>query len=143
MKNFSVILALTFPVFVFAQNLNEMLAVMVPNGTVLNQSTMFKIKSPKNTEIEIIFTKEGAFNYAIGESPENDIFFLGKSGISLTETVAILKKVGKNPQGEWGLAFHPVAGWCYQFDATENGKETKYNVAAKTGKILGPSDCDN
>lgn len=135
-----VFLSVIFSFSSFAQSISEKAAILVPGGKVTSEYYVTEVTSPSNTEMYVMFTKDGNFRRAEGENCTKDVFTLGKSGVSLADAVASAKKAGKVPSGGWELSADTSKGWVYLLEGVNDGKAGRFQIEAKSGKFLGMQD---
>lgn len=125
----------------FAIEYSETALKMIPGGKVIQEKTReVMVLTPNQSTIEVEFKKNGKFEEASGDNLEKDILVPDMGLISLQEAVALLKKEGKTPVGEWSLEESLFGNWHYEFEGIEGGKKMDYQVDAKTGKIESEID---
>lgn len=133
------LLVTSFPIF--ASEHSDAALKMIPGGKVLQEKTReVVVLTPNQTTIEVEFKKNGKFEEASGNNLDKDIFVPEKGLMSLQEAVALLKKEGKAPVGEWSFEESLFGNFYYEFEGFEAGKKMEYHVDAKTGKITAEID---
>lgn len=125
----------------FASESSETALKMIPGGKVIQEKTReVMVLTPNQSTIEVEFKRNGKFEEASGDNLEKDILVPDMGLISLQDAVALLKKEGKTPIGEWSLEESLFGNWHYEFEGVEGGKKMDYQVDAKTGKIESEID---
>lgn len=143
MKRFIILSALTLLAAsfqTFASEHSHAALKMIPGGKIIQEEAReVTVLTPNQTAIEVEFKRNGKFEEASGDNLEKDIF-APEGLLSLQEAVALLKKEGKNPIGDWSLEESLFGNFYYEFEGIEAGKEMDYQVDAKTGKITAEID---
>lgn len=124
--------------------LKEEALKLVPKGEVVQESLHeIKVKNASNSVVEIEFDKGGKFEEASGKNVDLDEFIPENKSKPLKEVVALLKKNGKAPTGEWSYENSLLNGWYYEFEGYESGAKKEYVVDASTGNIIETKNDDD
>lgn len=103
---------------------------------IQEKNNQVKLLTGNGTILEVNFKNDGTLEDASGKTSNADSFFPGEGLISLEDANSRLKKLGKEPVGEWSLEASATKGWYYDFEGYEANQKMDYLIDAKSGKLL-------
>ena len=119
----------------------------MPDGTVVvSEKNHLKVRSSKDTLVEVFLDAEGKLERGSGGDIDKDSFNPGDGMLDLNGAVAAAKKDSKEISGQWAFEKDTRGKWIYEFEGKikevdestkkEIVKEVELTVDAKNGRVL-------